>query len=143
MGQVVEASESMRRRRFVLILLGGFAVLALALATVGLYGVMACSAAERTREIGIRVALGATPGAVVRQMLAESMTLTAVGLSVGCLGALALTRFIATMLFGVGPADALTYLGVCLLLAVVALLATYLPARRASRIDPIATLRHE
>jgi predicted permease len=143
MRQVFAGSESFRLRRFVLLLLGGFAGMALILATVGLYGVMAYSAAERTREIGIRVALGATPQGVVRQILGEAMSLTVVGLAVGSLAALALTRCISSMLFGVGPTDAATYLGVSFLLAGVALLATYLPARRAARIDPVRALRHD
>ena len=143
MRQVIEESESVRLRRFVLILLGGFAGLALLLAAVGTYGVMAYSVAERTHEIGIRVALGATRSRVLTQVLGETMRLTVAGLLFGGLAAFVLTRFISTMLFGVSPTDAGTYLGVSGVLATVALLASYLPARRATRVDPLTALRHE
>jgi putative ABC transport system permease protein len=143
MQQVIDGSESIRLRRFVLILLGSFAGLALLLAAVGTYGVMAYSVAERTREIGIRVALGATPPAVLRQVLGQTAKLTLAGLVVGTLAAQALTRFISTMLFGVSSADGVTYVGVSVLLASVALLASYIPARRAARVDPMVALRQE
>lgn len=143
MRQVVRGSESLRRRRFVLILLGVFAALALVLAAVGIYGVTAYSVAERTREIGIRMALGATRHLVLKQVLAEAITLVLSGLILGMLSAQVLTRLISTMLFGVGSTDAVTYLGVSFLFAGVVLLATYLPARRAMQVDPMTALRHE
>jgi putative ABC transport system permease protein len=141
MRQVIAGSASIRLRRFVLILLGSFAGLALVLAAIGLYGVMAYSVAERRREIGIRVALGATRQHVLRQVLGEALALTGAALVVGVLVTQALTRVIATMLFGVSRTDALTYGTVWLLLAAVALLASYIPARRAARVDPIAALK--
>jgi putative ABC transport system permease protein len=143
MQQVIDKSESIRLRRFVLILLGSFAGLALLLAAVGTYGVMAYSVAERTREIGIRVALGATRPAVLTQVLRETMKLAVAGLVLGSLAALGLTRLVSTMLFGIGPTDAVTYLGVSLLLVSVALLASYVPARRATEVDPMTALRSE
>ena len=143
MRDVINGSDSIRLRRFVLILLASFAGLAVLLAAVGTYGVMAYSVADRTREIGIRVALGATRSMVVNHVLSETMKLTLAGLVIGGLAALALTRLISSMLFGVSSTDALTYLGVSFVLAAVALLASYLPARRAARIDPLVALRQE
>ncbi|MPY86307.1 MAG: FtsX-like permease family protein [Luteitalea sp.] len=141
--QVIHESESIRTRRFVLILLGSFAALGLVLAGVGIYGVTACTVAERTREIGVRMALGATRRVVFTQVIGETMILAVAGLVLGSVAALALTRFIASMLFEISSSDAVTYLGVSLLLASFALLAGYVPARRATQVDPIATLRHE
>jgi putative ABC transport system permease protein len=143
MRDVINGSESIRLRRFVLILLGSFACLAVILSAVGTYGVMAYSVADRTREIGIRVALGATRSIVLKQVLWESMKLTLAGLVIGALAAVILTRFISSMLFGVRSTDAVTYLGVSLVLAASALMASYLPARRATRIDPLVALRQE
>jgi predicted permease len=139
--QVIADSESVRLRRFVLILLGSFAALAVILAAVGLYGVMAYSVAERRREIGIRVALGATSQRVLRQVLGDALRLAGVALVIGVLAAQAVNRLIAAMLFGVSRTDVLTYGVVWLVLAAVAVLASYIPARRASRIDPIAALK--
>jgi predicted permease len=143
MRDVINGSDSIRLRRFVLILLGGFAGLAVLLAAVGTYGVMAYSVAERTREIGIRMALGATRSMVLNQVLWETVTLTLAGLLIGGLAAQALSRFISSMLFGVSSTDAATYAAVSFVLASVALLASYLPARRAARIDPLVALRQE
>jgi putative ABC transport system permease protein len=138
---VIAESESIRLRRFVLVLFGSFAGVAVVLAGVGLYGIMAYSVAERSREIGIRVALGATPSVVVKEVIAEAMRLASAGLVVGVLVAQILTRVIATMLFDVTATDAVTYAGVSLLLLGVALAASYLPARRAVRVDPMQALR--
>ena len=143
MRDVINGSDSIRLRRFVLILLGSFAGLAVLLAGVGTYGVMAYSVADRTREIGIRVALGATRSMVLNHVLSETVKLTLAGLVIGGLAGQALTRFISSMLFGITSNDAVTYLAVSLLLAAVALLASYLPARRATRIDPLVALRQE
>ena len=143
MHDVINGSESIRLRRFVLILLASFAGLAVLLAAVGTYGVMAYSVADRTREIGIRVALGATRSMVLNQVLSEAMKLTLAGLVIGGLAAQVLTRFISSMLFGVSSTDAVTYLGVSFVLAGVALLASYVPARRATQIDPLVALRQE
>jgi putative ABC transport system permease protein len=143
MRDVINGSESIRLRRFVLILLGSFAGLAVLLAAVGTYGVMAYSVADRTREIGIRVALGATRSMVLNQVLSETMKLTLAGLVIGGLAAQVLTRFISSMLFGVSSTDPVTYLSVSFVLAGVALLASYIPARRATQIDPLVALRQE
>jgi putative ABC transport system permease protein len=143
MRDVINESESIRLRRFVLILLGTFALLALILAAVGTYGVMAYSVADRTREIGIRVALGATRSGVLTGVLSESLKLTMAGLVIGTCAAQLLTRFVASMLFGVSATDPVTHVAVLLLLTGVALLASYLPARRATRIDPLVALRQE
>jgi putative ABC transport system permease protein len=143
MHQVIDRSESIRLRRFVLTLLGSFAALALVLAAVGTYGVMAYAVADRTREIGIRVALGASRSVILRQVLGETTKLAMAGLVLGGLAAQAMTRFISSMLFDVSSADVVTYAGVSVLLASVALLASYIPARRAAQIDPMVALRHE
>ena len=143
MRDVIRESESIRLRRFALILLGSFAGAALLLAAVGTYGVTAGSVAERTKELGVRMALGATHQQVFRQILGETVTLALLGVGVGSLAALASTRLIAAMLFGVTPTDAGTYACVSLLLVVVVVLAGYFPALRATRVDPITALRHE
>jgi putative ABC transport system permease protein len=138
---VIRQSESIRLRRFVLMLLGGFAGLAVMLAAVGLYGVMAYAVAERRREIGIRVALGATRPRVLRDVLGEAMRLTMTALVVGGVAAQLAARVIGTMLFGVGTFDILTYVAVWTFLAAVAVAASYLPARRAARLDPVDVLK--
>ncbi len=143
MSQVIHDSESLRLRRFVLILLGGFAGIALILAAIGIYGVASGAVAERTKEIGVRIALGATRPLIFRQLVGEMMVLAAAGAALGSAGALTLTRLIRAMLFGIGAADPATYVVVAILLWGVVLLATYLPARRAMRIDPIAALRDD
>ena len=143
MWQVISESDSIRLRRFVLILLGSFACLALTLSAVGLYGIAAGAVVERTKEIGVRIALGATRSVVFRDLLREMMMLAAGGIVVGSAGALVLTRLIRSMLFGIHATDPPTYVGVALLLGAVVLVATYIPARRAMRIDPIVALRHE
>ena len=143
MRDVINESGAIRLRRFVLILLGSFAGLAVLLAAVGTYGVMAYSVADRTRELGIRVALGATRSMILTHVLSETMKLTIAGLVIGGLAARILTRFISSLLFGITSTDAPTYLAVSFVLAAVALLASYLPARRATRIDPLVALRQE
>jgi ABC-type antimicrobial peptide transport system permease subunit len=116
---------------------------ALLLGLVGIYGVVAYIAAQRTREVGIRMALGAAQADVSRLFLRHGVLLTGAGLLIGVGGAAALTRLMATMLFGVGPTDVVTYTAAALGLGSVALLATYLPARRAARMDPVAALRSD
>jgi putative ABC transport system permease protein len=143
MRDVIRESESIRLRRFVLILLGSFAAVALLLAAVGTYGVTACAVAERTRELGVRIALGATRPDVLGQVLRETLRLALAGVAIGSAAALALSRGLGAMLFGVSATDAATYVGVSLLLAAVVLLAAWLPALRATRVDPIAALRHD
>ncbi|MGA8409697.1 MAG: ABC transporter permease [Candidatus Acidiferrales bacterium] len=136
-------SVSVAQPRFRTLLLGLFGVIALLLAAVGIFGVLSYSVARRTHEIGIRMALGATPRAILRLVLTESARLVLVGLAVGILVALGVTRYLSSLLFAVHPADPLTFLGVAVLLTAVALIACYVPARRAMRVDPIVSLRYE
>ncbi|PYU65539.1 MAG: hypothetical protein DMG49_23995 [Acidobacteria bacterium] len=134
---------SVAPQRFSLSLFGLFAALALVLAAVGIYGVMTYSVAQQTREIGIRIAMGARRGDVVKLVLGEGLRHAALGVILGLAGAFALTRLMERLLYGVRPTDPITFACVTLLLAGVALLACYLPARRAMRVDPIIALRHE
>jgi predicted permease len=122
---------------------GGFGVLALALACIGIYGIMAYSVSRRINEIGIRMALGAQPARVLRMVLGEASWMVLIGVVAGVAGALALGRLIATMLFGLKPWDPPTFLLASALLILVALIATWIPARRAAGVDPMQALRHE
>ncbi len=135
--------ESLAQRRFSMFLFGVFAALAMALAVVGLYGVMSYGVAQRTHEIGLRMALGAQGRDVLRMIVGQGMGLVAVGLVIGLGGAWALTRLMKSLLFGITATDPLTYAGIALLLAAVAFLASYLPARRATKVDPMEALRYE
>jgi putative ABC transport system permease protein len=130
-------------RRFLLLLVGVFAATALVLAAVGIYGIVAFSVARRTQEIGIRMALGAERSDVLRLVVGEGARLAAVGVLIGLAGALAVTRLVSSLLFGVSATDPLTFAAVAALLVVVALLASYVPARRAMALDPNAALRYE
>jgi len=136
-------SISLASERMNLLLFGLFAVLALALATIGIYGVLAYSVAQRTREIGIRLALGAHHNDVLRLVVGQGMRLAALGILLGLSGALTLTRLMAGMIYGVSTTDPVTFLSVAILLGLVAAAACYIPARRAMRVDPMVALRYE
>jgi hypothetical protein len=131
------------RTRFVSWLMGVFAGLALILSAIGVYGVLAQNVARRTQEIGIRMALGASAGEILRLVLRRGLGLVAAGLAIGTAGALAVTRLLQTLLFGVSQADPVTFGGVILTLGAVALVATWIPARRAMRVDPLVALRRD
>jgi ABC-type antimicrobial peptide transport system permease subunit len=136
-------ADSMAQTSFMLVMLIIAASVALPMGVVGIYGVIAYIAAQRTREVGIRMALGAQPSEVSRLFVRHGLVLTGAGLLVGIGVALALTRLMATMLFGIGPTDPLTYVAVSGGLGAVAIVAAYLPARRASRLDPVVALRSD
>ena len=135
--------DSMAQRRFSMLLMGIFAAVALALAAVGIYGVMSYSVAQRRHEIGIRIALGAQTSDVLKLVVGQGMTMTLIGLAIGLATAVALTRLLETLLFGISATDWLTYAEIAALLASVALVACYLPAHRASQVDPMIALRQE
>jgi predicted permease len=136
-------SDSVADRRLNGALLGSFAAIALALATLGLYGVISYAVTQRTRELGIRVALGAQRGDLFRLIVGSGMKLAAIGLAVGLLAAFGLTRFLASLLYGVSAGDPLTFAVVIIVLCLVAFLANYLPARRATKVSPTEALRYE
>jgi predicted permease len=136
-------SKAVARQRFSVLLLGIFAGLALILAAVGIYGVMSYSVAQRTREIGIRMALGAQRGDVLKLTIANGLKLVGTGLLIGLAGAFALTRVMSGLLFGISPTDPTTFLAISFVLLAVAVLASYLPALRATRVDPILALRYQ
>jgi ABC-type antimicrobial peptide transport system permease subunit len=131
------------QRRLTMTVLVSFAALALLLAAVGIYGVISYSVKQRTRELGIRMALGAQRRDVLKLILAQGLKLTLVGAAIGLLAAFALTRWMESLLFGVRPTDPLTFVVIALLLLSVALLACWVPARRATKVDPIIALRAE
>jgi predicted lysophospholipase L1 biosynthesis ABC-type transport system permease subunit len=130
-------------RRFLVMLLSSFAGFALILASLGIYALISCSVQQRTKEIGIRMALGANPGLVQRSVLAKTLRLAAAGVALGMLGSFAFSQWIQSLLFATTPANPAVFSGVGLLLCLVALIAAYVPARRASRIEPLQALRTE
>ncbi len=143
MTQVVAESSAVARDRFLSALLGAFAALAILLAAIGIYGVVSYAVTQRTRELGLRVALGASRGDVLRLVVRQGLGLILAGGGIGLVTSLGLTRFLESMLFGVRPTDPLTLVGASLLLTGVGLLASYIPARRATKVDPTVALRHE
>jgi predicted permease len=143
MDQIIGQSPAVFLRRYPSLLIGSFAVLALILGTVGLYGLMSYSVSQRRREVGVRIALGARPRDVLRLVVGEGVRLTLIGAGVGLLGALGLTQLMSSLLFGVSAMDPGTLITVTLILMFVAMVACYVPARRATRTDPISALRYE
>ncbi|HEY6909737.1 MAG TPA: FtsX-like permease family protein, partial [Myxococcales bacterium] len=141
LGEVLSAS--LAQRRFPLELLGAFAALALLLSALGIHGVTSYSVAQRTREIGLRMAIGASPAGVVAMVLGATLRVVGIGLAAGAALSLASARLLASQLYGVGARDPLTYLSISALLGAVALVATAVPALRAARVDPMSALRAE
>jgi putative ABC transport system permease protein len=136
-------ANSLSQQRLTLYLLAAFALLALLLAAIGIYSVLSYSVKRRVQEIGIRLSLGATVADVLRMIVFEGMRPTLLGLLLGVAGALALARVMSSLIYGVSPTDVLTFLSVSAVLALVALLATIIPARRAAKVDPMVALRYE
>jgi putative ABC transport system permease protein len=136
-------NDSLAQKRLVRLLLGSFAALALVLAAIGIYGVMSQLVLQSSHDIGVRIALGAAPRAVQRMVLRDAMVMAVAGIGAGAVAALAATRLMRSVLYGVGASDPLTFVSVAVALGGVALLASYLPARRATKVDPIVVLRYE
>ena len=141
MDEIIDGS--LAERQFTLILLAVFAGLALILASVGIYGVVSYVVSQRTQEIGVRVAIGAQQGDVLRLVMEQGARMLLAGIGIGLLAALALTRLMSTMVYGISTTDPLTFLGVAAGLTLIALGASYIPARRAMRVDPMVALRYE
>jgi putative ABC transport system permease protein len=141
MDKLVE--QSVGQRRLSMFLLGVFSAIAVVLASIGIYGVMSYSVTQRTRELGIRMALGAARTRVLALVVGQGMTLAVIGVIIGLAGALGLTRLLSSQLFGIGATDPATYTIVSVLLAGIAFMATLVPAMRATRVDPVVALREE
>ena len=141
MDDVVDAS--LRQERIIANLGGFFSLTALALACLGIYGVLSLTVAQRTREIGLRIALGAQRVSVLSLVVGQGLKLAVIGSAIGLVGALSTTRLVLRLLYGISPIDPVTFAGVSVLLAVVAMLASWLPARRAAKVDPMEALRYE
>jgi len=135
--------EAVGPQRFAMMLLGTFAALALVLASVGIYGVMAYLVSQRTREIGIRMALGANRDNVLGMVVGQALVLAVIGAAIGLAGALGLTHLLSSLLYSVRPTDPLTFMLVSFVLVGVSVFASYIPARRATKVDPMAALRYE
>jgi ABC-type antimicrobial peptide transport system permease subunit len=136
-------SQSVATPRFYMLMLAAFAGIALVLAAIGIYGVISYTVAQRVRELGIRIALGASRGAVIGGVLGNGLRLTLAGVALGLIAAFGLTRLIRSLLFGVAAADAITFAAVAVLLVAIAVLASWLPARRAAAVDPLVAMRAE
>jgi putative ABC transport system permease protein len=136
-------ADSISNKRFTMTLLGAFALLALLLASIGIYGVLSYMVGQRSKEIGVRMALGAQKVDVLSMILKDGARMTLVGIILGLAGAMALTRLMRTMLYGVSSTDPLTFISVAALLGAIAMLACYVPARRAMKVDPMEALRHQ
>ncbi len=143
MAQIISTSPTMMLRAYPAYLVGGFAVLALLLATLGLYGVLSYSVAQRSRELGLRMALGAQRGDLLRMVVKSGLKLAFWGIGFGIAGGFIIARLIASLLFGIAPTDAGTFAGVCIVLFVAAAIASYIPANRATKVDPMVALRYE
>ena len=141
MDDVLDAS--LRQERIIANLGGFFSLTALALACLGIYGVLSLTVAQRTREIGLRIALGAQRVSVLSLVVGQGLKLAVIGSAIGLVGALSTTRLVLRLLYGISPIDPVTFAGVSVLLAVVAMLASWLPARRAAKVDPMEALRYE
>jgi putative ABC transport system permease protein len=136
-------SGTVSLQRFVMLVLGAFAGLAIALAAVGVFGVMSYLVVQRSHEIGVRVALGAPPGDVIRLVLGRGLALASAGAGLGVIGSLVVTRVLASELYGIQPTDPATFVAAALVTVLVAMLACYVPARRATQVDPLVALRSE
>jgi putative ABC transport system permease protein len=136
-------SDSLAEQRFIMLLLGIFAGIAMLLSAIGIYGVMSFAVSQRTREIGIRMALGAQRGQMLRMMLNRGLALTLIGIALGLGGAIALTRLMTSLLYEVTPNDKPTLIIISVILAVVAMIASYIPAHRSTKVDPMVALRYE
>jgi putative ABC transport system permease protein len=136
-------ASQLEQSHFDTFLLTIFATTALLLAAIGIYGVLSYTVAQRTREIGIRIALGATQTDITKDVLSQGLLLTGIGAAIGLVGAMAASRLIASILFGIKPTDVVTFVAASLIMGTIALIASYLPARRASRVDPMVALRYQ